>query len=60
MKARHLVVVIGMLLLGATKAGATTYAVSLFDGTDGVAVGGSITTDGKVGSLARPISSTGT
>jgi hypothetical protein len=44
----------GMLLLGAvTRAEATpiTYAVSLFDGINEVGVGGSITTNGTLGTL---------
>jgi hypothetical protein len=52
MKAKCVALLLGMLLLGATNAGATTYAVSLFDGLEGVAVGGSITTDGTVGTLS--------
>ena len=44
---------VGMLLLGATRAGATTYAVSEFEsgGDIGVAIGGSVTTDGTLGPL---------
>jgi hypothetical protein len=44
--------IIGMTLTtGAAKAAPITYAVSLFDGTAGVGVGGSITTDGTLGAL---------
>jgi len=42
---------ISMTLTGAAKATPITYAVSLFDGTAGVGVGGSITTDGTLGAL---------
>ena len=55
MKAKCAALLVGMLLLGATRAGATTYAVSEFfedaDGTSGVGIGGSITTDGTLGPL---------
>jgi hypothetical protein len=57
-KAKCAALVAGMLLLGATNAGATTYAVSLFAGfltdigTTTMAIGGSITTDGKLGILS--------
>ena len=48
MKAKCAALLVGMLLLGATRAGATTYAVSEFAGVanQGVGIGGSITTDG--------------
>jgi len=44
---------ISMTLTGASKATPITYAVSLFDGTPGInmGVGGSITTDGTLGTL---------
>jgi len=52
--------VAGMILVGATNAGATpiTYAVALFEDTSGigggqVSVAGSITTDGTIGTLAK-------
>jgi hypothetical protein len=66
MKSKFLAMVVGTVLLGVTRAGATpiTYAVSLFDNfaqligypndTTGVlAVAGSITTDGKLGALSQ-------
>ena len=55
MKAKCAGLLAGLVLLGSvTRAGATpiTYAVALFDGRAGVAVGGSITTDGTLGTLA--------
>jgi hypothetical protein len=54
MKARCAALLVGTLLLDATKAGATTYAVSEFEGISlgtGVGIGGSITTDGTLGSI---------
>jgi hypothetical protein len=42
---------ISVALTGAAKTAPITYAVSLFDGTAGVGVGGSITTDGTPGPL---------
>jgi hypothetical protein len=53
MKAKCAALLVGMLLLGATRAGATTYAVSEFTeiGDYGVGVGGSITTDGTLGPI---------
>ena len=55
MKAKCAALLLGMLLLGATRAGAApiTYAVSEFAGstTYGAAVAGSITTDGTIGSI---------
>jgi hypothetical protein len=49
MKINRVGLILAMLLLGPTTAGAETYAVSIF-GT-GVGVGGSITTDGALGAL---------
>ena len=47
--------IIGMALVGGTKANPITYAVSLFDNapnrTEGVSIAGSITTDGTLGPL---------
>jgi ABC-type enterobactin transport system permease subunit len=62
MKSKFLGLMVGMVLLGVTTARATpiTYAVSLFDpqtsttplsSGDGLAIGGSITTDGALGPL---------
>jgi len=51
MKTKCAALLVGMLLLGATRAGATIYAVPVFDLGSHVAVGGSITTDGTVGLL---------
>ena len=56
MKSKFAGLLAGLVLLGAvTRAEATpiTYAVSLFDGTPGInmGVGGSITTDGTLGTL---------
>jgi hypothetical protein len=54
MKSKFLAVMVGMVLLGMSRAKATTYAVSLFENDifAQVAVGGSITTDGALGTLA--------
>jgi hypothetical protein len=55
MKAKCAGLLTGLVLLGGVaRAEATpiTYAVALFDGGEGVAVGGSITTDGTLGTLA--------
>jgi hypothetical protein len=55
MKAKCAGLLAGLVLLGGVaRAEATpiTYAVALFDGSQGVAVGGSITTDGTLGTLA--------
>lgn len=57
MKAKCAALLAGVLLLGATNAGAApiTYAVSEFNGGPGsqqVAIGGSITTDGTLGALS--------
>jgi hypothetical protein len=51
MKSKCAALLAGMLLLGTLKAQADpiTYAVAFFDGTKKVAIGGSITTDGKLG-----------
>src|ERR1700730_9044798 len=54
MKSKFAGLLAGLVLLGAvTRAEATpiTYAVSLFDGINGVGVGGSITTNGTLGTL---------
>jgi hypothetical protein len=55
MKSKFLGLMVGMVLLGVTTARATpiTYAVSLFDSGAGVAVGGSITTNGTLGILTE-------
>jgi hypothetical protein len=57
MKTKCAALLAGMLLFGATNAGAApiTYAVSEFNGglqTNQVAIGGSITTDGTLGALS--------
>jgi hypothetical protein len=55
MKTKLLALVVGTVLLGMTRAGASpiTYAVSLYDPGAGVAVGGSITTGGTLGDLTQ-------
>ena len=54
MKAKCAALLVGMLLLGAMRAGATTYAVSEFQSAGasaGAGIGGSITTDGTLGPI---------
>ena len=54
MKSKCAALLAGMLVLGAiesTEATPITYAVALFNDNGGLGIGGSITTDGKLGIL---------